>query len=319
MTNPNIDSSDKATANAGPGKILCDARKRLGFSPEEVAEILNLSAAQINALENDDFASLPGSTYVRGYLRSYAQVLELSSDDILADYASVNGTQHTTRLSTLSPEPEVTLKDRPVRFATFLVVGLLVVLAVVWWQGRSYMPTTSVDADTAGVSSPEQDLLGPDIAAMELNSDTNPGGADELTARAASPAMLIPSLGETDISESGQSLSLYKTGPDEIEAEGNTLPSIVETPSAAASAQLVVYTREASWADIRDAHENKLLYTLLPAGRMVTLVGTPPFSVFLGNPDGVGLEFDGEYFDASRYKNGIVARFTLGASATNNN
>ena len=52
---------------------------------------------------------------------------------------------------------------------------------------------------------------------------------------------------------------------------------------------------------------------------MVTLVGTPPFNVFLGNPDGVGLEFDGEYFDASRYKNGIVARFTLGASATNNN
>ena len=94
MTNPNTDSSDKATASAGPGKILCDARKQLGFSPEEVAEILNLSTSQINALENDDFASLPGSTYVRGYLRSYAQVLELSSDDILADYARVNGTQH---------------------------------------------------------------------------------------------------------------------------------------------------------------------------------------------------------------------------------
>ncbi len=318
MTNPNTDSSDKATASAGPGKILCDARKQLGFSPEEVAEILNLSTSQINALENDDFASLPGSTYVRGYLRSYAQVLELSSDDILADYARVNGTQHTTRLSTLSPEPEVTLKDRPVRFATFLVVGLLVVLAVVWWQGRSYTPPTSVDADTASVSSPGQDLLGPDIAAMEANSETNPG-ADELTARAELPATLIPSLGETDTSENGQSLSLYKTGPDEIEAEGNTLPSIVETPSAAARAQLVVYTREASWADIRDARENKLLYTLLPAGRMVTLVGTPPFNVFLGNPDGVGLEFDGEYFDASRYKSGTIARFTLGAPAANDN
>jgi cytoskeleton protein RodZ len=318
MTNPNTDSSDKATASAGPGKILCDARKQLGLSPEEVAEILNLSTAQVDALENDDFASLPGSTYVRGYLRSYAQVVELSPEDILAAYVSVNGTQHATRLRTPSPEPEVTLKDRPVRFAAFLVAGLLVVLAVVWWQGRSYTPTTSVDADTTGVSSPEQDLLGPDIAAMEPNSEIN-SGADESTATAESPATLIPSLGETDTSESEQSLSLYKAGPDEIEAESSTLPSIVETPSTAATAQLVVYTREASWADIRDARENKLLYTLLPAGRMVTLVGTPPFNVFLGNPDGVGLEFDGEYFDASRYKSGIVARFTLGASATNNN
>ncbi len=312
MTNPNTDSSDKATASAGPGKTLCDARKQLGFSPEEVAEILNLSTSQINALENDDFSILPESTYVRGYLRSYAQVLELSPDDILAAYANVNGTQYAARLSTLSPESEVTLKDRPVRFATFLVAGLLIVLAVVWWQGRSYTPTMSVDADTAGVSSPEQDLLGPDIVAMEPNSEINPG-ADELAAKAEFPATLIPSLGETDTSENGQSLSLYKTGPDEIEVEGNTLPSAV------AGTQLVVYTREASWADIRDARENRLLYTLLPAGRMVTLVGTPPFNVFLGNPDGVGLEFDGEYFDASRYKSGTVARFTLGAPAANNN
>ncbi|TDJ67285.1 MAG: helix-turn-helix domain-containing protein [Proteobacteria bacterium] len=318
MTNPNTDSSDKATASAGPGKTLCDARKQLGFSPEEVAEILNLSTSQINALENDDFAILPESTYVRGYLRSYAQVLELSPDDILAAYANVNGTQYTARLSTLSPESEVTLKDRPVRFATFLVVGLLIVLAVVWWQGRSYTPTMSVDADTAGVSSLEQDLLGPDIVAMELNSEINPG-VDELAARAEFPATLIPSLGETDTSENGQSLSLYKTGPDKIGVEGNTLPSMVETPSAAAGTQLVVYTHEASWADIRDARENRLLYMLLPAGRMVTLVGTPPFNVFLGNPDGVSLEFDGEYFDASRYKSGTVARFTLGVPAANNN
>lgn len=317
MTNPNTNSSSKITTNPGPGNILCDARKRLGFSLEEVAERLNLSTSQIDALEKDDFASLPGSTYVRGYLRSYAQVLEISPDDVVAAYASVNGTQYGARLSTLSPEPEVTLKDRPVRFATFLVVGLLVVLAVVWWQGRSYMPTTGVDADTAGVSSPEQDLLGPDIAAMD--SETNRGGTDELAAITESPATLIPSLDETDISESGQSLSLYKAGPDEMEPEANTLPSIVETPSTEASAQLVVYTREASWADIRDARENKLLYTLLPAGRMVTLVGMPPFNVFLGNPDGVGLEFEGEYFDASRYKSGIVARFTLGGSATDNN
>ena len=310
MTNPNTNSSHKATANGGPGKILSDARKQLGFSPEEIAEILNLTTSQINALENDDFASLPGSTYVRGYIRSYAQVLELSPDGILAAYASLNGTQYVTRLSTLSPEPEVTLKDRPVRLATFLVAGLLVVLAVVWWQGRTYTPPTSVDADTSGVFSLEQDLLGPDIAALKADSETDLG-ADTLTARAESPATLIPSLGETDISESGQSLSLYKTGPREIETEGNTSPS--------AGAQLVIYTREASWADIRDARENKLLYTLLPAGRMVTLVGTPPFNVFLGNPDGVGLEFDGEYFDASRYKSGTVARFTLGAPATNDN
>lgn len=317
MGNPNIDSSRNAAASTGPGKILCDARRQLGFSAEEVAGMLNLSTSQINALESDDFLNLPGSTYVRGYLRSYAQLLELAPADILAAYASVNGTERVTRLGSLSPEPEVTLKDRPVRYATFMVVGLLVVLAIVWWQGRSYTPTVGVDAKTADLSPPQQDLLGPDIAAIELKSKTDLG---QLAANGKFPATLIPSLAESDISESEQSLSLYKSGPDDIELENIPLPSVAETSSVAgANTELVVYTREASWADIRDARENKLLYTLLPAGRMVTLVGTPPFNVFLGNPDGVGLEFDGEYLDASKYKIGIVARFTLGASATNNN
>lgn len=318
MTNPNTNSNDRTSANTGPGKILCSAREQLGFSAEEVAELLNLSTSQIYALENDDFGSLPGSTYVRGYLRSYAQVLELPPEDILAAYANINGTPHTTRLSTLSPEPEVTLKDRPVRFAAFLVVGLLVVLAVVWWQGRNYTPTAGVETDMASVS-PEQDLLGPDLAAMEP-VDATSSDLDELAAGTELSATKIPSLSGHDTTEGEQSLSLYKAGPDGMEeAEVNTLPSSVEVSSAGANTQLVVYTREASWADIRDARENKLLYTLLPAGRMVTLVGTPPFNVFLGNPDGVDLEFDGEYFDASQYKSGIVARFTLGASAANNN
>lgn len=326
MARPDLKFSDKRAASAGPGKTLYNARKQLRLSREEVAERLHLSQSQVIALENDDFERLPGPTYVRGYLRSYAQMLGLSPDDVIASYAKLNGTQRATQLSTLSPEPEATMKDRPVKFATLLVAGVLVVLAVVWWQGRNYVPIPSQATgytspigsqgmDAASPPLPEQDLLGPEI------SDADAGSM--IDRRGATPDLVLRSTalpGEAGIPQRGQSFSLYEPALGDVAVADNLLgPNIAPTAAATADVQLVIYTREASWADIRDARENKLLYQLLPAGRMVTLVGPPPFSVFLGNPDGVVLEFNGEYFDASRYKRGMVARFTLGAPPTNNN
>jgi cytoskeleton protein RodZ len=86
------------------------------------------------------------------------------------------------------------------------------------------------------------------------------------------------------------------------------LPALVP---AAPRARLVLQTTAESWADVRDAN-NRLLYETLPAGRTITLEGAAPFSVFLGNADGVRVEFNGRAFDPVPYKRGPTARFTLG-------
>ena len=66
----------------GPGVRLAQARDELGLPVKEVARMLNLSPSHITALENDDYESLFGPTYVRGYLRSYAQLLGLPPEEI---------------------------------------------------------------------------------------------------------------------------------------------------------------------------------------------------------------------------------------------
>ena len=66
------------------GKKLAEARISYGLSVEEVAGHLNLSVQSIEALERDDYDSLPGYTFSKGYLRSYAGLLRLNPDDILA-------------------------------------------------------------------------------------------------------------------------------------------------------------------------------------------------------------------------------------------
>jgi cytoskeleton protein RodZ len=80
--------------------------------------------------------------------------------------------------------------------------------------------------------------------------------------------------------------------------------------------RLVLRTLEDCWADVRDAAGNRLLYETIQAGRMVSVEGAAPLSVFLGNVDGVRVEFNGMPYDAARHRRGQVARFTLGEPET---
>ena len=63
------------------GATFSEARQALGISPIEAADLLNLTLRTIEALEADDYESLPGRVYVNGYVRAYAKMLGLDADE----------------------------------------------------------------------------------------------------------------------------------------------------------------------------------------------------------------------------------------------
>lgn len=67
-----------------PGSVLRRAREARGQSIADVVQVIRFSARQIGALERDDYASLPGSTAVRGLVRNYAKFLKLDAEPLLA-------------------------------------------------------------------------------------------------------------------------------------------------------------------------------------------------------------------------------------------
>ena len=60
------------------GALLRDAREAAGLSIDAVAQQLKLAPRQVQALEDDDFAQLPGRTFVRGFMRNYARLAAVS-------------------------------------------------------------------------------------------------------------------------------------------------------------------------------------------------------------------------------------------------
>ena len=95
------DSQDKPTV----GATFATAREALGISPIEAADLLNLTQRTIEALEADDYESLPGRVYVNGYVRAYAKMLGLDADDLILRSAVLHGNADETPVNDDTKEP----------------------------------------------------------------------------------------------------------------------------------------------------------------------------------------------------------------------
>jgi cytoskeleton protein RodZ len=70
------------------GQLLREARENKGLSIAEVEEDTKIRQAQIEALEEDDYAKLPSAIYLKGLLGTYAQYLGLDPKQVAALYGN---------------------------------------------------------------------------------------------------------------------------------------------------------------------------------------------------------------------------------------
>ncbi|MBC7404926.1 MAG: DUF4115 domain-containing protein [Cytophaga sp.] len=72
------------TIGQSAGSLLSRARHEKDWSVQQVADQLKLSLKQIVALESDQFEALPKMVIVRGFVRTYAKLLKIDADPLIA-------------------------------------------------------------------------------------------------------------------------------------------------------------------------------------------------------------------------------------------
>ncbi len=132
------------------GELLRTAREEKKLTVEQVNRETRISVQTIRSLERDDFGAFPSETYLKGFLRNYADFLGLDGNALWA----MVGSRGSGPGSGPSWEIEGTLKEeklgppRVVRRLILPVLLLLVVLFVWMWlrekkRNDSVNPTTS--------------------------------------------------------------------------------------------------------------------------------------------------------------------------------
>jgi cytoskeletal protein RodZ len=66
------------------GQQLKQARESRGLSMKQVVQATRIRVHYLEAMETDDFSTLPSAAQARGFLRSYADFLGLNADDLIS-------------------------------------------------------------------------------------------------------------------------------------------------------------------------------------------------------------------------------------------
>ena len=122
-------------AGKGPGAALRSARESHGISPEDVAGAMHLPVGIVRSLEENAFDALPGPTFTRGYIRSYARLLGLDGNVLIREYGEARGGKESQLVVEVAKPSLTELPQRhPGRvFGGAVLAVALAGSAVLWW------------------------------------------------------------------------------------------------------------------------------------------------------------------------------------------
>src|SRR4051812_8465210 len=124
------------------GETLREARMRQHHDITDVEAATKIRAKYLRALENEDFGMLPGSTFVKSFLRTYAEYLGLDPHVLVEEYRAMHDPRDESELTPFAPRPSAReRRSRPPRSggpllaAAALVVGILALLLILGLTG----------------------------------------------------------------------------------------------------------------------------------------------------------------------------------------
>ncbi len=124
------------TSGPLPGARLRVAREAKGLTIEAAAERLRLNAALVLAMEEDRLALLGAPVFARGHLRSYASLLGLPEDEVLASFGS-GDVPEPSFLPAMELRPKVRDHARWAWPVAAVILAIAVVAAFWWWGARA--------------------------------------------------------------------------------------------------------------------------------------------------------------------------------------
>lgn len=116
------------------GELLRSQRERMGLTLEQAAEDTRIREKFLGAIEGGDYQSLPGAVYTKGFLRNYAEYLDLDADELVVLYQAERGIAEPPR----SFEPMRPIMRRGVILTPAVLLPLLVLGGVALFVGYLY-------------------------------------------------------------------------------------------------------------------------------------------------------------------------------------
>lgn len=191
------------------GERLRREREMRGIQLDEIAAATKIGSRSLRALEEEDFAKLPGGIFNKGFVRAYAKFLGIDEEQAVADYLAASNEDPNLSLDAgqlrraaekkleASPRVDEEASAKPAtRWAPWVLLAVLVALVA----GLAFMQTRIRGAVVSVVHRVEQRLghkapaappIAPSAPAGQQQSAPSPA-QDQPTEKSVFPAPSIP-------------------------------------------------------------------------------------------------------------------------------
>ena len=139
------------------GEKLRQAREARGVSISEVAEQTRISALYLECIENDDYRTLPGGIFNKGFVKSFAKTVGVDENEALQDYAQLIANQGTpvadepkTYRSEVLTDERAASSSLPTIIIAVVILGLMTagILAFLNYYNKENVPAANTTANS---------------------------------------------------------------------------------------------------------------------------------------------------------------------------
>ena len=338
------DSTEVDTQFDTPGSLLSQARNAKGFTAADIAQKLRLKVGIIEALERDEILSTISLTFTKGYVRSYAKLLGLNENHIIQLFNELHISDDLTPKKMQSFSRKVSREHNDSRWmiVTYSIIALVILLSILWWVQHQSEPFFAAKSNvpeaeqsvSESLQTPVFDAIEDDsftLNAVEIDSElTDLTNATEAEAEveietgsdlapyehaefADESTTAIPDfIPNTNPENIDQVLTVLENNDPDVESELRLFADDNESMQDSNELVELIFSFSGDcWIKITDATGNDIAYGVKKAGRVMPVIGQAPFSVILGAPRSVNVQYDGEPIDISFLPSDRTGRFVL--------
>lgn len=145
------------------GEKLQQAREARGITISEVAEQTRISSLYLECIENNDYRTLPGGIFNKGFVKSYARYVGVDEQEALQDYTRLITEQQGTQTDEPKTyKPEVLTDDRSSSSSLITIIFAVIILGLMTWGILALVnylqseqsPLTANNSNTANANRP---------------------------------------------------------------------------------------------------------------------------------------------------------------------
>lgn len=319
-----LENNEPANASGErPGALLKSAREQAKLSEEDVARELRMTVTKVRALEADEYEKLHSDTFIRGYLRTYAKLLNLDPNTILEAY------KQTRREAGLGDEPEESPLQinvpAPARSMGKFIVWIVLLLVGIWALSVWFLGNRQETIEPAPVMDPVSEVApnapADELALAQTDAPLEAAGGDGATEGE------LPQNAPSGSGEQGPTTELTQPLSGENGTQAQASVAAIESAESLGEAaslnepeagtdnedldQMQLSFTEECWVEVTDSRGDVLETDLMQPGQVLELQGEAPFTVKLGNAAGANIQLNGEPFEFERPSSGRYMAVTV--------